>query len=133
MQISFFFLGMVLDDTAMLIIVAPLYIPLVSKLGFDLRWFGVLYVLNCQMAFITPPFGYNLIHNEGNCTERNYHDRYLSICYSLRCNSKNGTGSCYGIPSNCDVLADFKIWLIKNYFFGLMYKRCATNSGKNGK
>lgn len=56
---------MVLDDTAILIIVAPLYIPLVSKLGFDLRWFGVLYVLNCQMAFITPPFGYNLFIMRG--------------------------------------------------------------------
>lgn len=56
---------MVLDDTAMLIIVVPLYIPLVSKLGFDLLWFGVLYVLNCQMAFITPPFGYNLFIMRG--------------------------------------------------------------------
>jgi len=65
MQISFFILGMILDDTAMLIIVAPLYIPLVLELGFDLRWFGVLYVLNCQMAFITPPFGYNLFIMKG--------------------------------------------------------------------
>ncbi len=65
MQLSFFFLGMVLDDTAMLIIVAPVYIPIVLELGFDLRWFGVLYVLNCQMAFITPPFGYNLFLMKG--------------------------------------------------------------------
>lgn len=69
MQISFLFLGMILDDTAMLIIVAPLYIPLVAKLGFDLRWFGVLYVLNCQMAFITPPFGYNLFIMKGIAPE----------------------------------------------------------------
>lgn len=65
MQISFIFLGMILDDTAMLIIVAPVYIPIVLKLGFDLRWFGVLYVINCQMAFITPPFGYNLFLMKG--------------------------------------------------------------------
>jgi len=65
MQISFFILGMILDDTAMLIIVAPLYIPLVLKLVFDLRWFGVLYVLNCQIAFITSPFGYNLFIMKG--------------------------------------------------------------------
>lgn len=65
MQLSFFFLGMVLDDTAMLIIVAPIYIPIVLKLGFDLRWFGILYVINCQMAFITPPFGYNLFLMKG--------------------------------------------------------------------
>ncbi|NLB54126.1 MAG: TRAP transporter large permease subunit, partial [Syntrophomonadaceae bacterium] len=65
MQISFIFLGMVLDDTAMLVIVAPVYIPIAVKLGFDIRWFGVLYVLNCQMAFITPPFGYNLFLMKG--------------------------------------------------------------------
>ncbi len=60
MQLSFFLLGMVMDDTAMLLIVAPLYIPLVAKMGFPLVWYGILYTLNCQMAFVTPPFGWNL-------------------------------------------------------------------------
>lgn len=60
MQISFLLMGMFLDDTAMLVIVAPLYIPLVGKLGFDLIWYGVLYTITCQIAYITPPFGYNL-------------------------------------------------------------------------
>ena len=41
MQISFLVMGAFLDDTAMLVIVAPLYIPLVGKLGFDLVWYGV--------------------------------------------------------------------------------------------
>jgi TRAP-type mannitol/chloroaromatic compound transport system permease large subunit len=44
----------------MLVIVAPLYVPLVKILGFDLVWFGVLYTMTCQIAYITPPFGYNL-------------------------------------------------------------------------
>jgi TRAP-type mannitol/chloroaromatic compound transport system permease large subunit len=60
MQISFLIMGMFLDDTAMLVIVAPLYIPLVRALGFDLVWYGVLYTITCQIAYITPPFGYNL-------------------------------------------------------------------------
>ncbi|MDP9589945.1 UNVERIFIED_ORG: tripartite ATP-independent transporter DctM subunit [Shinella zoogloeoides] len=60
MQLSFLIMGMFLDDTAMLVIVAPLYIPLVQKLGFDLVWYGVLYTITCQIAYITPPFGYNL-------------------------------------------------------------------------
>ena len=60
MLFSFIIMGMFLDDTAMLVIVAPLYIPLVGKLGFDLIWFGVLYTITCQIAYITPPFGYNL-------------------------------------------------------------------------
>lgn len=60
MQISFLIMGMFLDDTAMLVIVAPLYIPLVRALEFDLIWYGVLYTITCQVAYITPPFGYNL-------------------------------------------------------------------------
>jgi tripartite ATP-independent transporter DctM subunit len=60
MLISFIILGAFLDDTAMLIIVAPLYIPLVIKMGFNPIWFGILYTVTCQIAYITPPFGYNL-------------------------------------------------------------------------
>jgi tripartite ATP-independent transporter DctM subunit len=60
MQLSYLLLGMFLDDTAMLVIVAPLYIPLVIALGFDPIWYGVLYTISCQIAYMTPPFGYNL-------------------------------------------------------------------------
>ncbi|OCX67253.1 C4-dicarboxylate ABC transporter [Thioclava sp. SK-1] len=67
MQVSFLVMGMFLDDTAMLVIVAPLYVPLVKMLDLgmgggsaQLIWFGVLYTMTCQIAYITPPFGYNL-------------------------------------------------------------------------
>lgn len=60
MQLSFLVMGTFLDDTAMLVIVAPLYVPLVSLLGFDLVWYGVLYTITTQVAYMTPPFGYNL-------------------------------------------------------------------------
>ncbi|MDB4222573.1 TRAP transporter large permease subunit [Granulosicoccus sp.] len=60
MQLSFLLMGTFLDDTAMLVIVAPLYIPLVGSLGFDLIWYGILYTITCQIAYMTPPFGYNL-------------------------------------------------------------------------
>ncbi|MGA0541775.1 TRAP transporter large permease [Neotabrizicola sp. VNH66] len=66
MQVSFLIMGMFLDDTAMLVIVAPLYVPLVAKLDLGmppqdaLIWYGVLYTITCQIAYITPPFGYNL-------------------------------------------------------------------------
>jgi tripartite ATP-independent transporter DctM subunit len=64
MQLSFIVMGMFLDDTAMLVIVAPLYIPLVDTLDLGIEgqmiWFGVLYTITCQIAYITPPFGYNL-------------------------------------------------------------------------
>jgi tripartite ATP-independent transporter DctM subunit len=60
MQLSYILMGMFLDDTAMLIIVAPLYVPLVINLGFNPVWYGVLYTITCQIAYMTPPFGYNL-------------------------------------------------------------------------
>ncbi|WP_424945926.1 TRAP transporter large permease [Candidatus Spongiihabitans sp.] len=60
MQLSYLVMGMFLDDTAMLVIVAPLYVPLIITLGFDPIWYGVLYTITCQIAYMTPPFGYNL-------------------------------------------------------------------------
>jgi len=60
MQLTYIVMGTFLDDTAMLIIVAPLYVPLVIELGFNPIWYGILYTITCQIAYITPPFGYNL-------------------------------------------------------------------------
>ncbi|ADZ71978.1 TRAP transporter large permease [Polymorphum gilvum] len=66
MQISFLLMGTFLDDTAMLVIVAPLYVPLVATLDLGLPreqvliWYGVLYTVTTQIAYMTPPFGYNL-------------------------------------------------------------------------
>lgn len=60
MQLSFIVMGTFLDDTAMLVIVAPLFVPLAQTLGFDLIWYGVLYTITTQIAYMTPPFGYNL-------------------------------------------------------------------------
>jgi tripartite ATP-independent transporter DctM subunit len=60
MQLTYLLMGTFLDDTAMLIIVAPLYVPLIIALGFNPIWYGVLYTITCQVAYMTPPFGYNL-------------------------------------------------------------------------
>lgn len=60
MQLSFLIMGMFLDDTAMLVIVAPVYVGLAKALEFDLVWYGILYTITCQIAYLTPPFGYNL-------------------------------------------------------------------------
>jgi len=60
MQASFIIMGMFLDDTAMLVIVAPIFVGLAKALGFDLIWYGILYTITCQIAYLTPPFGYNL-------------------------------------------------------------------------
>jgi TRAP-type mannitol/chloroaromatic compound transport system permease large subunit len=80
MQLSFILMGMFLDDTAMLVIVAPLYIPLVIALGFDPIWYGVLYTITCQIAYMTPPFGYNLFLMRAMAPkEITLQDIYISI------------------------------------------------------
>lgn len=80
MQASFLLMGIFLDDTAMLVIVAPLYVPLVKKLGFDPVWYGVLYTITCQIAYLTPPFGYNLFLMRSMAPkEITLRDIYLSI------------------------------------------------------
>ncbi|MCC0023394.1 MAG: TRAP transporter large permease subunit [Hyphomicrobiaceae bacterium] len=80
MQLTFLIMGTFLDDTAMLVIVAPLYIPLVRLLGFDLIWYGVLYTITTQIAYMTPPFGYNLFLMRAMAPpEINIRDIYRSI------------------------------------------------------
>ena len=80
MQLTFILMGTFLDDTAMLVIVAPLYVPLVGALGFDLIWYGVLYTITTQIAYMTPPFGYNLFLMRAMAPpEIGLRDIYLSI------------------------------------------------------
>ena len=61
-QLSFFVLGMFMDDIAILFMCMPIYIPIIVGLGFDPVWFGILFVVNMQMAYITPPYGLNLFY-----------------------------------------------------------------------
>ena len=62
MMFVFFILGMFMDPMGMLMICAPVFLPVVEALGFDPTWFGILFVLNSGMAYITPPFGFNLFY-----------------------------------------------------------------------
>lgn len=79
-QLSFFILGMFLDDGAILFITMPVYIPLITSLGFDPVWFAILYVINMQMAYLTPPFGYNLFYIRSVAPpEITLKDIYLSV------------------------------------------------------
>jgi C4-dicarboxylate transporter DctM subunit len=47
----------VMDVMAMVLLTLPIIAPIISKLGFDMIWFGVLIVIMCEMANITPPVG----------------------------------------------------------------------------
>lgn len=57
-----FLLGMFLDPFAIIFILVPIGFPIIRELGFDPIWFGILFVLNMQMGYVTPPFGYQLFY-----------------------------------------------------------------------
>ncbi|MCP4693626.1 MAG: TRAP transporter large permease subunit [Desulfobacterales bacterium] len=57
-----FMLGMFVDPFAIIFILAPICFPIVKSLGFDPVWFGILFVINMQMGYVTPPFGYQLFY-----------------------------------------------------------------------
>ncbi len=61
-QASFFVLGMLLDPGAIIMVCTPVFVPLIKSLGFDPVWFGVLFIVNMEMAYLTPPFGFNLFY-----------------------------------------------------------------------
>jgi len=64
-QAVLFLFGMFMDDFAIVMLCAPIFVPIVRALGFDTLWFGILFIVNMQMAFLTPPFGYNLFYLRG--------------------------------------------------------------------
>ncbi len=53
-------LGCLVDAASLLLVVTPILVPAVEALGFSPLWFGVLLVVNLEMAVITPPVGLNL-------------------------------------------------------------------------
>lgn len=57
MQIILIILGCFLDWIGILLLTMPLFVPIIQDLGFDPIWFGVLFCLNMQISYISPPFG----------------------------------------------------------------------------
>jgi len=62
MQLTFFLAGFILDDVGFLVMALPIFLPIVKELGFDPLWYGVLWCMNTQMAFLTPPYGMSLFY-----------------------------------------------------------------------
>ena len=65
MQVILLIFGMFMDDYAVLTICAPIFIPIAVLLGFNPTWFAIIFVLNMQVAYLTPPFGWALILMRG--------------------------------------------------------------------
>lgn len=65
MQLILLISGMFMDDYAVVTICAPIFVPIAKFLGFDPIWFSILFILNMQVAYLTPPFGWALILLKG--------------------------------------------------------------------
>jgi len=78
-QVLYFVLGCLLDPGAIVMITAPITTPIVAAMGYDEIWFGVIFVMNMQMAYISPPFGYNLFYIKSVAPGTPMREIYLAI------------------------------------------------------
>ena len=62
MQLILIALGMFIDTLGVMLITIPIFVPLIISMRFDPVWFGILYTINMEMGYITPPFGFNLFY-----------------------------------------------------------------------
>src|SRR3546814_6396954 len=85
MQLIWIVMGCFLDPIGIMILTAPLFFPIIVQLGFDPVWFGVLFVVNMEMAFLTPPFGFNLFRSEEHTSEL---QSLMRISYAVFCLTK---------------------------------------------
>jgi len=65
MQIIILFLGGFMDVVSIMMIVLPIFVPVIRTLGFDPVWFAVIFLLNIEMAGTSPPFGMSLFVMKG--------------------------------------------------------------------
>jgi len=61
----YIFLGCFIDPVSILLLTAATVIPIVEQMGFNLIWFGVIYVVLAEIGMITPPMGLNLFVIQG--------------------------------------------------------------------
>jgi len=58
--VFFVLMGCILDAMAMIILLVPIVFPVITQLGFDPIWFGVIIVMTVELGLITPPVGMNV-------------------------------------------------------------------------
>jgi tripartite ATP-independent transporter DctM subunit len=59
-QLVLIMFGMIMDDLAIVMIFGPIFISIIKSLGFDPLWYGVLFMMNLQVALLSPPYGFGL-------------------------------------------------------------------------
>jgi TRAP-type mannitol/chloroaromatic compound transport system permease large subunit len=65
MMFVIFILGFFIDWIGIIYIIVPIFIPIVPMLGFDPLWFGLMIIVNFQLAYLTPPFAWPIFYLRG--------------------------------------------------------------------
>ena len=65
MNILVLLLGFVMESVGILMLVTPIFVPIIEALGFSPIWWGVVFCINIELALGTPPVGYNLFVIQG--------------------------------------------------------------------
>lgn len=64
-QLLIFILAMFLDPMGIMMLVVPVFLPIIKSMGFSPLWFGILFIINMEIGYMTPPFGFNLFYLKG--------------------------------------------------------------------
>jgi C4-dicarboxylate transporter DctM subunit len=68
-MIALVLLGMLVDAVSLIVVTTPILLPLIQTLGYDPLWFGIVLVMNLEIAVVTPPVGLNLYALKGVCPQ----------------------------------------------------------------
>lgn len=77
--VFFIFIGMFMDASAAIYMLGPILVPLLTGMGFDLIWFGIIYVLLVCIGNLTPPFGISLFVMRGVSPDTTMKDLWKAV------------------------------------------------------
>jgi len=99
----FFILCCFVDDYPMMMITAPIFAPIAAALGFNTLWFGVLFIINMNIAWLSPPYGFNLFYGKVLSPEMPMLDIWRGIIPFIMCQ--------FVLIALCSVFPQLVLWL----------------------
>lgn len=62
MMVILFLLGLIMDPIGIIFLTTPIFLPIITSLGYSPLWYGGMLIINLEMCYLTPPLGYNLFY-----------------------------------------------------------------------
>ena len=104
MQVIMILLGFIIDEFIIVLMCAPLFTPIAVSLGYDPIWFGILMILNIEIAVQTPPYGFALFYLKGIAPPSvTMADIYKSVLPFVSIK--------FGVLVLCMIFPDIVLWL----------------------